>query len=232
MIDKLNVIGTQSKMKSVLDILSCLPTRTFEKGDYILGKGKYFEDNILFVVKGKGILYSKKTSISKDIANGYFLANSFLNLNTMNTSTINSQKEYAIAASSVMIKIISLIHFQQLLETNNVLRKFVIQELLQTAQRTQEELIKKATLSSNYIILHFLLNLVKREGKRVGYEWVIHQPFSMIQIGKLTHTSRQSSSTLLNKLKRKGIIHFNRKYLIIRSLKKLEALIDRPTLDF
>ena len=64
MINKLDVVGPQSKMKSVLDILSCLQTHTFEKGDYILGKGKYFEDNILFVVKGKGILYSKKTSIS------------------------------------------------------------------------------------------------------------------------------------------------------------------------
>ncbi len=74
-------------------------------------------------------------------------------------------------------------------------------------------------LSSQERVLYFLIEHLQEIGERIGYEWLIRSRLSMTQIGELTHTSRQTASTQLNRLKKEGVIHFRgSKYLIIRYL--------------
>ena len=115
-----------------------------------------------------------------------------------------------------------LLNFQKLLSESYTLQQQVLQLLLKTAKQKQIYLHRMIGMSSRQRILHFLLDYVADIGQRVGYEWVIRTPFSMTQIGQLSHTSRQTASTLMNELKRAYIIHFNRKYLIIRDLDLLK----------
>lgn len=220
----MNGLASSPDIVHLLEILKPFPVYNFDKGDFILGESKCFDNNVLFVIKGQGIVYTKRDYPLKDIVNGYFLSNNFLNLFSLYSATNNLAKEYAIASAKVSLKVIPLFRFQELLLTNKTLNNFVINELLRTSRQKQIELHRKFSFSSKKIILCFLIDYVKDFGKRMGYEWVIPFPFSMTQIGELTHTSRQSSSTLLNELKKEGIIHFNRKYLIIRELEELKKL--------
>ena len=81
-------------------------------------------------------------------------------------------------------------------------------------------------LSSNQRIIHFLIAYVADAGSRVGFEWVVRDFFTQHQIALLTNTARQTVSTLLNELRRKRIIHFTKKYLIIRELDVLKKMAE------
>ena len=71
-------------------------------------------------------------------------------------------------------------------------------------------------------IVEYLLDLVKRRGQRVGYEWVVRKFITHQEIANLTATSRQTVTTVLNELRTKELITFNRKRLLIRDLDKLK----------
>ena len=67
-----------------------------------------------------------------------------------------------------------------------------------------------------------LLNQIEERGQRVGYEYVLWTFFIHRDIAELTKTSRQTVTTTLNKLKRKNIIEFNRRRLLVRDMEQLK----------
>jgi len=74
-------------------------------------------------------------------------------------------------------------------------------------------------------IVEFLTNLVAKKGQRVGYEWVIRNFITHQEIANLTATSRQTVTTVLNDLRTKNLLTFNRKRLLVRDLEALKAEI-------
>lgn len=70
-------------------------------------------------------------------------------------------------------------------------------------------------------IIEFLVDLNSERGQRVGYEWVVRNFMTHQEIANLTATSRQTVTTVLNELKSKNIITFNRKRLLIRDINLL-----------
>lgn len=90
---------------------------------------------------------------------------------------------------------------------------------LRKAERMIASLLFK---SSKQRIIEFLLDLANEYGQKVGFETLVKQFFSHKIIAGLTATSRQTVTTVLNELKRKNIINFDRKRLLIRDIKLLE----------
>ena len=74
-------------------------------------------------------------------------------------------------------------------------------------------------------ILEFLIDLNEKRGQRVGYEWVVRKFITHQEIANLTATSRQTVTTVLNELKAKEILTFDRKRLLIRDLSLLKSEI-------
>lgn len=60
------------------------------------------------------------------------------------------------------------------------------------------------------------------EGKKVGQETMIPTTLTHKDIASLTGTSRQTVTTILNELKEKNLINFDRKKILIRDLDKLQ----------
>jgi len=115
--------------------------------------------------------------------------------------------------------------FYKKLNNTPTLQHWITQVLLKKSQKHLLRWHRMTTLSSQDRIFYFLIEQVKDIGERIGYEWLIRNKLSMTQIGELTHTSRQTASTQLNRLKKEGVIHFRgSKYLIIRDLEKLKAI--------
>jgi CRP-like cAMP-binding protein len=69
------------------------------------------------------------------------------------------------------------------------------------------------------------VDLVEKNGQRVGYEWVVRNFITHQEIANLTATSRQTVTTVLNELRNGEIITFNRKRLLVRDVDKLKAEI-------
>lgn len=71
-------------------------------------------------------------------------------------------------------------------------------------------------------IIEFLKDTAAWKGVKVGFETMIPTKLTHKDIGSLTGTSRQTVTTILNELKEKNLINFNRKQILIRDLDKLE----------
>jgi CRP-like cAMP-binding protein len=70
-------------------------------------------------------------------------------------------------------------------------------------------------------IIEFLKDAAAWKGKKVGFETMIPTKLTHKDIAALTGTSRQTVTTILNELKEKNLIHFDRKQILIRDLEKL-----------
>jgi CRP-like cAMP-binding protein len=67
-------------------------------------------------------------------------------------------------------------------------------------------------------IVEFLKDAAGWKGKKVGFETQIQTSLTHKDIASLTGTSRQTVTTILNDLKEKNLINFNRKQILIRDL--------------
>ncbi len=70
-------------------------------------------------------------------------------------------------------------------------------------------------------VIEFLKDAAAWKGKKVGFETMIPTKLTHKDIAALTGTSRQTVTTILNELKEKNLINFDRKKILIRDLERL-----------
>jgi len=68
----------------------------------------------------------------------------------------------------------------------------------------------------------FLKELAEENGEQVGTEIMVKHHLTHQDIANLTASSRQTVTTVLNELRSKNLIYFERKKFLIRSLEELE----------
>ena len=78
-------------------------------------------------------------------------------------------------------------------------------------------------------IIEFIYDLASEKGQRVGYEVVVRKFMTHQEIANLTATSRQTVTTILNELRNRNILTFNRKRLLIRDMDVLKEEIGNET---
>jgi CRP-like cAMP-binding protein len=71
-------------------------------------------------------------------------------------------------------------------------------------------------------IIEFLKDSAAWKGKKVGYETMIATKLTHKDIAALTGTSRQTVTTILNEMKEKNLINFDRRKILIRDLENLK----------
>jgi len=73
-------------------------------------------------------------------------------------------------------------------------------------------------------IIEFLIDFAKTRGKKIGFEVMIPVKLTHKDIAGLTGTSRQTVTTVLNDLREKNIINFDRRKILIRDLDQLSLM--------
>jgi CRP-like cAMP-binding protein len=71
-------------------------------------------------------------------------------------------------------------------------------------------------------VIEFIKDSATWKGKKVGYETLIPTKLTHKDIAALTGTSRQTVTTILNELKEKNLINFDRKKILVRDLQNLK----------
>jgi len=71
-------------------------------------------------------------------------------------------------------------------------------------------------------IVEFIKDSATWKGKKVGYETLVPTKLTHKDIAALTGTSRQTVTTVLNELKEKNLINFDRKKILVRDLANLK----------
>ncbi|MFY0598167.1 MAG: Crp/Fnr family transcriptional regulator [Cyclobacteriaceae bacterium] len=112
--------------------------------------------------------------------------------------------------------------FQKLLISNSLLLRsyfeFLGSEIRKREQRIEDIMFK----SARDRVIVFLRDLAEEKGRRVGFETVIDAHIKHEDIAGLTTTTRQTVTTVLNELKKAGLISIDRRRLLIRDLSKLK----------
>lgn len=137
----------------------------------------------------------------------------------------SQRRDYAIALEKTEICEISKDELSSMFREHNPLYLFMMNLIGNRALQMEKRLESLVFKDSRSRIIEFLVDLNHRKGTRVGYEWVVRRFITHQEIANLTATSRQTVTTVLNELKGKNLLTFNRKRLLIRDLDKLKEEI-------
>ncbi len=198
-----------------------LPEITLKKGQVIFREGSSSSQYIYLVTRGLVMISSFHDG--KEVLEDYYQEGELFNIEILFGQNRRELTAEAMTQLSA-IKKIPLSNFRWAIKTNPGLLEEVMSNLSCSLSRTQERLRRFALLSSTERVVNFLISHVQRSGKRVGLEWVVKPALTHQKMGLIAGTGRQTVTTVLNKLRRAGIVHFNRNYLIVRDLEALKKM--------
>lgn len=89
---------------------------------------------------------------------------------------------------------------------------------LRKIERRLESLVFKDARTR---VVEFLRDQALEKGKKIGFETMIPSHLTHKDIASLTGTSRQTVTTILNDLRDKNIINFDRRKILIRDIEKI-----------
>jgi len=209
-----NGIFCPNKMKVNHDIKV---HRTFKKGEYIYLPEEN-ADKLYFITKGKikiGSYSADGREITKTILTE---GNVFGELSLVGEA---QRRDFAVAQESSEACIITVNEMKELMRDHSKLGIWIMNligsRLLKMEQRLESLVFK----DSRSRIIEFIHDLARERGQRVGFETVVRGFMTHQEIANLTATSRQTVTTVLNDLRNKNLITFNRRRLLIRNLEGL-----------
>lgn len=215
---------SSSPNPSFKELLQSFPLQVFNRLDYLYKEGE-MPRVIYYIKSGKVLSVRNYQDGKRELAFGYYRVEQFVNL----TSFIGKQKlqESAKAITRVVVRAIPVFEFNALMRKTPYISQLVLNELSKELDQRNEQYYKNITLDSRQRVITFLVDQIKHNGTRVGYEWVIRDFFTQLEIAQLTNTARQTVNVTMNDLRRKKLIYFRYKYFIVRELAKLEQLTNQ-----
>ncbi len=191
--------------------------RIFKKGEYIYLPEEN-ADKLYFITKGKikiGSYSDDGREITKTILTE---GNVFGELSLVGET---QRRDFAVAQDSSEACIITVDEMKSLMRDHTTvgmwIMKLIGSRLLKMEQRLESLVFK----DSRSRIIEFIHELANERGQRVGFETVVRGFMTHQEIANLTATSRQTVTTVLNDLRNKNLITFNRRRLLIRDLEGL-----------
>lgn len=144
-------------------------------------------------------------------------------------SLIGTQKrrDFAYAMENTTVCVITVDEMKSLMREYSGLQLFMMKVMGNRVLEMEQRLESLVFRDSRTRIVEYLLNLSKKKGQRIGYEIVVRRFLTHQEIANLTATSRQTVTTVLNELRAKNIITFNRKRLLVRDIDLLGKEINK-----
>ncbi|PHI19821.1 transcriptional regulator [Lewinellaceae bacterium SD302] len=110
-----------------------------------------------------------------------------------------------------------------MLKERNDLQLFFMRIIGKRTLELEQRLESLVFKSSKTRILEFLIQMVKEKGRAVGMEHEVKYMLTHKEIADLTATSRQTVNSVLNDLRNRNIITFNRRRMLVRDMEAMEG---------
>jgi len=196
-------------------------TESFTKGSYIY-LPEDASNKIYFITEGRikiGSHGSRDKEITKAILGK---GEVFGELAILDAA---ERKDYAIAMENSKVCVVTKEEMKSLMKDHSQLSLFLMKLMGKRAIDMEKRLESLVFKDSRSRIIEFLSDLVKQKGQRVGYEMLVRKFVTHQEIANITATSRQTVTTVLNELRNKNILTFDRKRLLIRNMEALNKEI-------
>ncbi len=189
----------------------------FKKGDYIYLQ-EDSSDKIFFLTDGRVKIGSYAES-GKEITKAILTKGEVFG----ELSLVGEEKrrDFAIAMEQTNCCVITTTEMKGLMRNHSGLSLFMMKIMGSRVLEMEQRLEALVFKDSRTRIIEFLKGLADKKGQRVGYEMLVRKFLTHQEIANLTATSRQTVTTVLNELRNKNIITFNRRRLLIRDMEQL-----------
>jgi len=191
--------------------------KTFKKGDYIYLQNEK-ADTIYLIVEGQ-VKIGTFGDNGKEIIKAILMPGEVFG--ELILTGEEKRRDFAIATENTSTCMINKSEIKSLMREHNGFSLFLMRTLGSRLLDMEQRLESLVFKDSRARIVEFLKNLGERKGQRVGYETVVRTFMTHQEIANLTATSRQTVTTVLNELKNKNILTFNRRRLLIRDMNLL-----------
>ena len=220
-LENVNVMNLMCPNKVGTGIMDDVAHKTVQKGAYIYLPNEH-ADKIYMIDEGR-VKIGTYSNTGKEITKAILgKAEIFGEL-----SLIGQQKrrDFAIALEDCKMCVVTVDEIKMMMRERSDFSLFLMKvmgsRMLQMEQRLESLVFK----DSRTRIIEFLKGLADKKGQRVGYEMLVRKFMTHQEIANLTATSRQTVTTVLNELRNKNIITFNRRRLLIRDMDQLTESI-------
>jgi len=133
------------------------------------------------------------------------------------------RRDFAVCMEETSLCVITTKEMKELMRDHSSLNIFMMKIMGSRVLEMENRLESLVFKDSRTRIIEFLLNLADKNGQRVGYETLVRKFMTHQEIANLTATSRQTVTTLLNDLRNRNLLTFDRRRLLIRDLEALKA---------
>jgi CRP-like cAMP-binding protein len=141
----------------------------------------------------------------------------------------DKRRDFAYVMEEATVCAISLEVMRSLMRERTDLNMFFMKifggRMIELEQRLESLVFK----DSRARIVEYMHDLATKKGQRVGYEMLVRKFLTQEEIANITATSRQTVNTVLNELREKNIITFDRRRLLVRDMDQLKKEIAMPT---
>ena len=196
-----------------------LSHKEFGKGEYIFLPDEH-ADKIFFLTTGRvkiGTYNEGGREITKAILTK---GEVFGELSLLGEA---KRRDFAYAMEPTSVCILTVQEMRDLMRDHSGLNLFLMRVLGSRVLEMEKRLESLVFKDSRSRIVQLLVDMTNKKGQRVGYEHVVRKFLTHQEIANLTATSRQTVTTVLNDLRNRNLITFNRRRLLVRDLDKLSA---------
>ncbi|MEO1513668.1 MAG: Crp/Fnr family transcriptional regulator [Bacteroidota bacterium] len=191
--------------------------KLFKKGEYIYLQEDE-SDKIFFLVDGR-VKIGSYSEAGKEITKAILSTGEvFGELALIGES---KRRDFAYAMEDVMACVLPSNELKNMMRVHSGLNLFLMRIMGSRVLEMEQRLESLVFKDSRTRIVEFLRDLANKKGQRVGYEMLVRKFMTHQEIANLTATSRQTVTTVLNELRSKNILTFNRRRLLIRDMEKL-----------
>jgi CRP-like cAMP-binding protein len=191
--------------------------RTYKRGEYIYLPEEH-ADRIYFLTEGRvkiGTYGESGKEITKAILSK---GEVFGELSLVGES---KRRDFAYAMEETQLCVVTVDEMKSLMREHNGLSLFLMKIMGSRMLEMENRLESLVFKDSRTRIIEFLHELGEKKGQRVGYETLVRKFMTHQEIANLTATSRQTVTTVLNELRNKNVLTFNRRRLLIRDMEQL-----------
>lgn len=197
--------------------LESLIHKSYKKGEYIYLPEEH-ADRIYFLNEGR-VKIGNYADTGKEITKTILTSGEVFG--ELSLIGEDKRRDFALAMEDTITCIMTVDEMKSMMREYGPLSLFIMKILGDRVLDMEQRLESLVFKDSRTRIIEFLLNLVNKKGQRVGYEMLVRKFLTHQEIANLTATSRQTVTTVLNELRTKNLLTFNRRRLLIRDMDKL-----------
>lgn len=196
-------------------------TRNHKKNEYIFKTG-HPSNEVCFVVGGRVKIGKHATNGKECIKRIVNEGEYFGELGVLDRRDSEPRNNFAqVMEHDTIVCTMSYDHFRKVINEHKILLDRVTSNIIAQQRRIDSRLESIMFKDARTRLIEFIKELADDIGMPVGHEMLIKHRLTHQEIANITAISRQKVTTLLNELKNEGLIHLERKSLLVHDMKLL-----------